>query len=461
MIRSKYAGGGKSHIAKHFSKLGYKTLFVVPQNSLSQNINDDAVTTNKFFAIPVGDGELRSPSGRSREGEKLPEFDHSSYNCVVFDEIYMTGTHILNRIREFVKKNPNKIIIGAGDVKQLPPIEDLTNTRKPDEYADECIDQIFKYNVMLTICKRLGPQGDPTAEGNRKILDMMYDDMWPHKLSLSEFVHKYFNTTDDITASQKNIAYTNMRCLTVSNAIRKSLGKTDKYEVGEILICRLYKKTRGTSLASYATLGGASRDCATNNVKFNVNYRFKIVSISKNIINLENVKSKQQYITDIATLDKHFRYDYCTTCHSAQGASIDGKIVIHEWEKSHLVTREWLWRALTRSTDFNNVLFYESAETENELNETTLHKYWLNKINTYKLQDQKANREINESKYVDPSWFMKRVYSHCNNCGCNFEFEFKNGFLTSNMTAQRLDNSIAHESDNCEAWCKLCNCSAR
>ena len=129
MIRSKYAGGGKSHIAKHFSKLGYNTLFVVPQKSLSQNIDDDAVTTNKFFAIPVGDGE------------KLPEFDHSSYNCIVFDEIYMNGTHILNRIREFIKRHPNKIIIGAGDVKQLPPIEDLTNTRKLDEYADECINQ--------------------------------------------------------------------------------------------------------------------------------------------------------------------------------------------------------------------------------------------------------------------------------------------------------------------------------
>ena len=85
----------------------------------------------------------------------------------------MNGTHILNRIREFVKKNPNKIIIGAGDVKQLPPIEDLTNTRKPDEYADECINQIFKHNVMLTICKRLGQQGDPTAEGNRK--NVRYD----------------------------------------------------------------------------------------------------------------------------------------------------------------------------------------------------------------------------------------------------------------------------------------------
>ena len=227
MIRSKYAGGDKSHIAKHFSKLGYNTLFVVPQNSLLQNIDDDAVTTNKFFAIPVGDGE------------KLPEFDHSSYDCIVFDEIYMNGTHILNRIREFVKRSPNKIIIGAGDVKQLPPIEDLTNTRKPDEYADECINQIFKYNVVLTICKRLGQQGVSTAEANRKILDMMDDDIWIHKLSLSEFVHKYFNTTNDIAASQKNIAYTNMRRLTVSNAIRKGLGKTDKYEVDEILICNL------------------------------------------------------------------------------------------------------------------------------------------------------------------------------------------------------------------------------
>ena len=135
IIRSKYAGGGKSHIAKHFSKLGYKTLFVVPQNSLSQNIDYEAITTNKFFAIPVGDGE------------KLPEFDHSKFNCIVFDEIYMNSLYILNRIREFVNKHPEKIIIGAGDVKQLPPIEDLTNTRQPDEYADDCINQIFRYNM--------------------------------------------------------------------------------------------------------------------------------------------------------------------------------------------------------------------------------------------------------------------------------------------------------------------------
>ena len=38
-----------SHIAKYFSTLGYKALFVVPQNSLSQNMDNDAVTTNIFL----------------------------------------------------------------------------------------------------------------------------------------------------------------------------------------------------------------------------------------------------------------------------------------------------------------------------------------------------------------------------------------------------------------------------
>ena len=167
----------------------------------------------------------------------------------------MNSLYILNRIREFTKQHPEKIIIGAGDVKQLPPIEDLTNTRKPDEYADDCINQIFKYNMMLKICKRLGAKDDPKANENRNTLNNMYNDMWLNCIPITEFVRKYFKTTDDLMASEKNIAYTNIRCKNVSNYIRSNLGKTDKYEVGETLICRKYKKV--------------------GNTKFNVNYRLK------------------------------------------------------------------------------------------------------------------------------------------------------------------------------------------
>ena len=67
-----------------------------------------------------------------------------------------------------------------------------------------------------------------------------------------------------------------------------------------------------------------------------MNYRYRITSITLPTLTLENVKSKEKFTTDIYALDKHFRYDYCTTRHSAQGSSIDGKIIIHEWDKENI-----------------------------------------------------------------------------------------------------------------------------
>ena len=109
----------------------------------------------------------------------------------------MNSLYILNRTREFAKqissaefvnKNPPKIIIGADDVKQLPPIEDLTNTGKPDAYADDCINQIFRYHMMLKICKRLRRKDDPKANDNRNTLNRMYDDMWIKRIPITDFV---------------------------------------------------------------------------------------------------------------------------------------------------------------------------------------------------------------------------------------------------------------------------------
>ena len=116
---------------------------------------------------------------------------------------------------------------------------------------------------------------------------------------------------------------------------------------------------------------------------------------------------------------------------------------------------------MTRSTDFNDVLFYEGATNNGELNEENLHRYLTNKIKNYKLQDEAKNRKIDETKYVDVEWFMKRLSGNCQNCGCRFEFDVANGYLTNNITAQRLNNEVPHNKDNCEAWCKLCNCSAK
>ena len=324
MLRAKYAGSGKSYIGKHLQKMGYKTLFVVPQNMLKQEIDCDAETLNKFFSIPVF------------KGDSLPPFDYSGYKVIVFDEIYMSSPYILNKIRAFCENNPNLTIIGAGDVKQLPSIEPYPNCQNVEEYMDSCIDIIFKHNIFLKICKRVGDKDTEEGERNRKKLDEMYHDWWVKKMDVEEWILKHFKMTRDVMTSENNIAYTNMRCQAASSEVRRRLDKKDKYEVGEMLICRLYRNEEEG--------------------KFNVNIRWLITKVEGNMITIQDIKDE----VDVRTvsqnvIDKHFRYAYCASCHSRQGQSISGNITIHEWQKSYLVSKEWLWCAITRARDFNNV----------------------------------------------------------------------------------------------------------
>ena len=288
MLRAKYAGSGKSFIGKHLQKMGYETLFVVPQNMLKQEIDCDAETLNKFFSIPVF------------KGDDLPRFDYSGYQVIVFDEIYMASPYILNKIRAFCENNPNLIIIGAGDVKQLPSIESYTNCQNVDEYVDSCMDIIFKHNIFLKISKRVGDKDTEEGEINRKKLDKMYDDWFIKKMDVEEWILKYHKMTRDVMTSANNIAYTNMRCQAVSSEVRRRLGKKDKYEVGEMLICRLYRNE--------------------DEGKFNVNIRWLITNVEGNMITIQDIKDKDDVRTVKENIiDNHFRYAYCATCHSRQG----------------------------------------------------------------------------------------------------------------------------------------------
>ena len=424
MIRAKFAGSGKSYIGQYLNKMGYNVLFVVPHNRLSQEIEGKATTLNMFFSIPVN------------KGDDLPCFDHSDYNVIFFDEIFMSNIYIYNKIREFVKNNPDKIIIGAGDTKQLQPINDLTNTQPHDQYADQCIDKIFKYSIYLKISKRV------SDDEQRKKLDNAYTDMWIKEMPVDKWVEKHARYTSEINPHHMNIAYTNIRCKSVSDEVRKKLGKKGLYEVGEEIICRLYLKT-------------------DEGAKFNANIRYKILCINSWGITIENIKDKKKYTLTEELLNKHFRYGYCATAHSCQGASINNSIIIHEWDRSYLVSREWIWTAYTRARDFNKVAFFKNEKAEEKMEKQLLINYLKNKIEGYKRQDLKSGRELNEDNYIDVGWCMDRLKGTCQKCGGDFHIEIKKGTLTSNFTAQRQDNLFAHTKDNCQSFCVYCNCSSK
>ena len=348
----------------------------------------------------------------------------------------MSNIYIYNKIREFVKNNPDKIIIGAGDTKQLPPINDLTNTQPHDQYADQCIDKIFKYSIYLKISKRV------SDDEQRKKLEDAYNDMWINEMPVDKWVEKHARYTSEINPQHMNIAYTNIRCKSVSDEVRKKLGKKGLYEVGEEMICRLYLKT-------------------DEGAKFNANIRYKILCINSWGITIENIKDKKKYTLTEELLNKHFRYGYCATCHSCQGASINNNIVIHEWDKSYLVSREWIWTAYTRARDFNKVAFFKNVKAEEKMEQQLLINYLKNKIDGYKKQDMKAGRELNENNYVDVNFCMERLKGTCQKCGGDFHIEIKKGELSSNFTCQRVDNNFSHTKDNCVAYCNYCNCSSK
>lgn len=423
MIRAKFAGSGKSYIGQYFKNLGKNVLFVVPHNRLSQEIEGEATTYNMFFRIPV------------HKGDDLPEYDHSKFDVIFFDEIYMTNRYIYKKVLHFKYQHEgSKIIIGAGDTKQLEPINDLTNTQPHDKYADQCMDKIFKYNIYLKNCKRIG-------EKDRITLDELYDNFWIHKLPIRDIIKRYFRFTNKINTTDMNIAYTNDRCRYVSDEVRKQLGYKNTYEIGEEIVCRLYLKQNGE--------------------KFNANIRYKTLCINGSKITIENIKTKKKSTLDEEILYKHFRYGYCATCHSCQGASIKNNITIDEWQRSRLVSREWLWTSITRATDFENVSFYENTEAEQDRVEQKLMNYSKNKIEAYKQQDRKAGRELNLDNYVDVEWCMDRLQSTCGKCGCDFYFETKKGNINSNFSCQRVDNNFSHSKDNCIAYCVDCNCASK
>ena len=148
-----------------------------------------------------------------------------------------------------------------------------------------------------------------------------------------------------------------------------------EYWIGEFLICREYTKTK---LAT-----------------FNVNFKYEIVYIGDGIMKLKNVKTNTLQPLEIDKVRKNFIFAWCSTCHSAQGSSINDEITIFDY--NHFLVKnypEWVWTALTRCRDLNKVKFFKySKDTNDEFNRKCIMSYFERKVEKYKLQDRTAKEK--------------------------------------------------------------------
>ena len=416
IVRADMPGCGKSYACEKMKARGHNVLFVCPTNKLVQNYKSGGVTMNKFFSMSVDYDVMMS------------KFDSSSYDVIVF-EIYFSCIKKFAKIKQYCEAHPDKIVIATGDTKQLEPIEKLSNLIDYDEYADHCVNSIFNYEVYLTIPKRV------KSDEDKMKLKQLKDDVFNEAIPLMDTITKYFKFTDDMSRSNQDIAYKNKTCCNVAKEIRGTLNKTSEYEVGEKIICRERFKV--------------------NKHTFNKNFEYEITEISNNQITIMDHSTKLKYTLHINKIRSHFIFSYCVTCHSYQGSSIQESMTIFDY-KYHFVDRKWLWTAITRATDLNNVWFFEY--TENPFDKKAVTSYFQKKIEGYKAQDRKANRPISDN-YITVDWLMKCVNKPCHECKCILELNCDSGFPTSEITAQRLDNHQDHNLDNIVPMCRICNCS--
>ena len=141
-----------------------------------------------------------------------------------------------------------------------------------------------------------------------------------------------------------------------------------------------------------------------------------------------------------------------------QGLSVGVPITIYDW-KSKWVTRKWIYTAVTRARELNNVTFKEYREQVNPKDEADLNRYLRDKVTRYIQQDRIAGRHINKETYITAEWLRNCIGRPCHNsCGDCLTYERNDqGRIVSNITAQRLDNDLGHELENVVPMCMECN----
>ena len=139
---------------------------------------------------------------------------------------------------------------------------------------------------------------------------------------------------------------------------------------------------------------------------------------------------------------------YCFTCHSVQGLSINDPITLFDTNIAYS-DRNWIYTAITRATDFRNITIFEhDYEEVKRLEYCKMKQYFELKIQGYKEQDKKCNREYNKDEYINYKWIENKMLEQLDKCIlCDMLFETylnKQNNVISNLTVDRIDNNAAH-----------------
>jgi hypothetical protein len=440
-----YPGVGKTTSIKNSYNSDDITL-ITPYNLLCQKLRDDGFYSNTLH-IQLGIS-LKGNDDQNIKGKK------DNHNVICFDEVLLYNEELLQRIYYYMLFNPEKKFYCTGDLQQLKPISSgMNNIKQQGLYFINCINILFNNRITLKINKRLKTEEDRIRLVNLK------NDIFNTNIDVMDTFKKYgfkiVDKMDDVT-TMKNITYYNFRSKNINRHVYNKLYKVDENK--EIfnfmglrinkdtdLICKKYKKIN-------------------KDIKIYTNYVYKLKDIDINDQSFTVYEPSEN--TDIELDIKYisnFRLSFSQTCYSVQGLSINEPYTIFDCNTPR-ASREWVWTALTRSTDFNNVYIYEHSINEQTILEDSLIKMFSkHMIESYKQQDIKSGRTWDDKEYISSDWIINKYYECDSCCLCYqpLEFNMENKYNDYNLSVDRINNSKAHTKSNCQLMCLHCNISKK
>jgi hypothetical protein len=427
LFKGVYPGVGKSTACKNYDK----NLLIIfpcnPQCKVAMKEGYNAITFNRLFGLYGADQEMKN----------MKKYDISGIKTVLFDEVFLYEPSRLKRIDKFIKSNPDIKVLATGDLDQRDPV-----SYKNPKYLNSCVNTVFNNQVLLTEVKRFKKEED------KQRIKKLKDDIFNTKLDIVDTLKKHniklIYSMKDVKTLKNISFFRDMRCEIVNKWVHYDLLKNSKeYYEGLEIVCKKYYKCK--------------------DFKINPNYSFIIKKMTKEFIMIEDDVNNIQYKINPTMLKTHFRLPYCYTCDSIQGMTFgeEDKITIFDANTPY-VDRKFLWTAITRCRYLDNVsVFIHSKQEIERLTDMKFNLYFRLKVENYKIQDAKKDRQYNDNDYIDNNWIFQEIEKTnitCPYCYIPMSLELnEDNDVISNITVDRIDNSKAHIKTNCRLSCLHCN----
>lgn len=419
-VKAKHAGSGKSFACLKYIK-GKKHAIACPQNAQARRLqltDYNAMTLYDLCGMRLTDDTNDVVSNYQELG---------TYDVVLIEEGLQFNSRELVMLKKYMAKNPNCKFIINGDELQNDPIEkDMNPCIDVEKYYTNIINSLFDVQIMLEIPKRY--------KNSEKIIQLRHD-LFHSDMTKQDVINKYGNIIYNMEDIPQDCVY-----ISYYQDTRKML---NDYE--HKIRLKLPEIYEGLILKANSHMGKGK------NTRINKHFEYKITKITDNTFDLIDECSGLTYANMNKGWLKNFSYKYAFTGHSLQGDTIDKPIVI--FDAFGGVSKKWLYVALTRNKDFNNVYVFK-GQPNVSINNNDIDK----KIIGYMRQDALAKRAIDDAYYVDNAWVLNQSKKQCHRCSRCFEvMNLNNKNDDLDWTIDRIDNNLAHEKNNCTLMCLKCN----